>query len=138
MAETPDAPDPADLEPITEDEATYQRDADGDLISEVHAVETFEGWRRVEIYPTPKGQQLKYEDRFAGRDDLGVDELDDLLEEKVASPDLDWSDPDLKPGIYLPIVNKVMEVMLGQAPSNQFHAEVRDELAARESQGQGN
>jgi hypothetical protein len=137
-AEPQGAPDPADLDPITEDEAKYQRDDEGDLPAKAYAIMTSDGWRPVEIYPITKGEQIEYEERFAGRDDLDVEEFDDILNEKVADPDLDWSDPDLKPDIYMPIVKKVREVITSQAPSNQSHAEVRDELAARESQGQGN
>lgn len=128
-------PDPSDLEPISKGEATYQRDEDGELIPETHAVETVDGWRRIKIRPTPKGEAVEYEERFGDQDDIDIEDLDEILNEKVVEPDLDWSNPDIKPGFYAPVLNKVMESLMGEVPSNQFHREIRAELEKRQAEG---
>lgn len=125
------APDPSELEPLTEDEAVYQRDEAGDLIPQAHPVNTSKGWRRVEIEPVSKGEALRLEERFGDRDELDVEDLDGFLNEKVVEPDMDWADPDIDPGVYVPVLSKVVEVLTGVRPSNQFHAEVVEELELR-------
>lgn len=123
-------PDPNELEPLTKDEATYQRNADGELIAQPHAVDTSEGWKRVDIKPVPKGEAMELERRFGDRDDVDIEELDALMNEKIEG-DVDWSDPDVKPGVYAPVLDQLMEVITGEVPDNEFHAEVREELESR-------
>lgn len=125
-------PAPSEVEPLSPDETAYQRDADGELIPETRVIETSEGWRRVKITPTPKGETMEYERRFGDRDDLDLEEVDEILNDKIVDPDIDWSDDDIKPGVYVPVLNATMESIMGEAPSNQFHADVREELEKRQ------
>lgn len=123
-------PDPSEVEPLTQDEAVFQRDEDGNLLPRERVIETSKGWRTIKLYPTPKGQAMRYQEEFGDRDDLDIDELDDVLDEKLAEPEIDdWDDVD--PGVYLPIMNAVMEDIIGSVPDNEFHAEVRQELEER-------
>lgn len=124
-------PDPSEVESLTTDEARYQRDENGDLIPRERVVETSEGWRKVKLYPTPKGEALRLEERFGNRDELEMEEIDELLSEKLAEPEIEnWDD--VKPGIYMPLMNAVMEDMTGQIPDNEFHEEVQEELEKRQ------
>lgn len=119
---------------LTADEAIYETDEDGDLVPHTYQIETSVGTRTVKILPIPKGRAMEYEQRFSGRDDVDIEDLDDVLNEQVIG-DIDWSDPNIKPGVYVPILNKVMELITGEVPSNEFHAEVRQEIEERQSEG---
>lgn len=128
-------PDPSELDSLSKDAAVYQTDEHGDLLPQAHAVETIDGWRQVKIYPTPKGQAMEFEQKYSGRSDLDPEELDEILNDKVAQPDLDWSDPNIKPGVYMPVMMKVLETMMGEVPDNDFHREVQQELQERQNEG---
>lgn len=137
MSDTEEKPDPSEVEPLTKQEAQYQRDEDGELIPFDKVIKTDDGWRSISILPTPKGEAMALEKRFGGRADLEMEDLDDLMDEKVVEPDIDdWDD--LKPGVYMPMMEAVMESIMDEVPNTDFHAEVREEIEKRANEEEGN
>lgn len=129
-------PDPdAEPEPLSASDAVYQRNADGDLIPEAVDIDSRDGPKVIKVRPITKGDALEFRDRWGDRENLDIDDTDELLNEYVVEPDVDWSNPDVKPDIYLGAVSAVVTMALGQRPSNQFHADVRDELSKRADEG---
>lgn len=124
-----------EAEPLSPSEAVYQRDGDGDLVPETVEIDTRDGPKLIKIRPITKGDTVDFRDRFGGQDTLEIEETDTLLNEYVTEPEIDWSDPDIKPEVYAGAVDAVVTMALGQQPTNQFHADVRDELAKRADEG---
>lgn len=136
FADAPDAepPDPSEVDAIGDSEGVYQRDSDGELTPDPWQVIEWGGeWHKVRYYPVPVGEVEQY--RGMG-EDVDMSELCDILAEKVHKPDRtadEWADTD--PGQFMAVLGGLVENAVGDRPSSEFHAEVREELEARAAEG---
>lgn len=129
-------PDPDEVEPIGQSEGVYQRDSNGELRALKGVVEWSGEWRRIEYYPMPIGDVHQYRELGV---DVDMEKLAEILAEKVADPDRtvqEWLDTE--PTQFNAIMDFLTEEAVGVTPSSEFHAEVREELEAREAAEEGN
>lgn len=126
-----DTPDPSEVETLSSDESTFQRDEDGALLPYWKVIEVHGDYRRIKLEPTPVGEYERLEDKFDGRDDIPVEELTALLDEKVVEPDVDWSEA--KPAYYLAALQALMAEIFGDEATG-VAAEVEAELEERRAE----
>lgn len=131
----PETPDPSEVETLSSDESTFQRDEEGNLRPYWKVVEVGDEYRKVQFEPTPIGEVERLEDKFAGKSELEIEELTELLNEKVATPDQEWSDA--KPRYYIAVMEALFEELFGEEASGMA-AEVEAELSQRRAEAAGN
>ncbi|ELY91476.1 hypothetical protein C484_10626 [Natrialba taiwanensis DSM 12281] len=128
-------PDPSKLDPLTKDEAEYERDPDGNLKPNAHAVQYNGEWRRVTVRPLLPTDQVELENKFKGREDVDFEEINPILENHIEEPaGVDWEFA--KPDVFMPCLMALMEEFTGGA-DNEFYEGVEEELEKRDG-GEGN
>lgn len=126
-----DTPDPSEVETLESDESTFQRDEQGNLLPYWKVIEVQGDYRKIKLHPTPVGEYERLEEQFEGRDDISVEELTDLLDEKVSEPDIDWTEA--KPAYYLATLQALMQEIFGDEATG-VAAEVEAELEERRAE----
>lgn len=131
----PDTPDPEDVEALSSDETAFQRDEEGNLLPYWKVIEVGDEYRKVRFEATPIGEVEKFEQKFEGRDDIDVEELTELMNDKVVEPDVEWEEA--KPRYYRAVMEALFSEMLGEDAVGMAE-EVEAELAARQAEAAGN
>lgn len=127
-------PDPSDVDPIDTSRYIYERDENGDLIPEADVVEVDGEWQRIEHLPPAKGFLSRLESKFEGRDEISIDEMDDLMADWYVDPDPDnWADAD--PKLYVPLMNHLVSKLAANMGDDDIVQELQDEIEERQSEG---
>ena len=128
-----EAPDPADLEPITKEEAEHERDADGRLKTQYHAAQYSGEWRRVGIKPLVPSEMEDLRQKFNAEGDISFDDMVPLFDEYVREPgDVDWNNAKLD--VMIPCMKALNREVFG-GTNSEFKETVRDEIEQRQEQG---
>lgn len=131
-----DAPDPEDLEPITKEEAEYERDADGELKTIYHAVQFKGEWRRVGVKPLVPSEASELEDKFTGQSSVGFEEMVPFLEEFVREPEgVDWNNAKLQ--VIKPAIMALNKEIFGGG-NDEFEEAVMEAIEERNDGDEGN
>lgn len=126
-------PDPSDLEPIDESRYVHQRDENGDLIPIEDVIKVAGEWKPIKHIPATKGLLMRIQNKFAGRDDIDVGELDAVMDDWFVEPSFDnWDD--VKPELYIPLLNYMTEKLGGEV-DDEITEEMRDEIERRQAGG---
>lgn len=137
MTDTNEQIDPDDVEPLSDSEGVYERDGDAQLKPlDWRVIEYQDKTRKFKPYPIPMGDVEELQEMGT---DIDVDALCGILADKVHSPDRtadEWRDTD--PAQVTTIMEELAKLAGGNEPSNEFHAEVREDLREREAAATGN
>lgn len=133
--EMPDDPtdvDPDDVEPISENEGLYQRDAHGEFKPLDWRLISYKGeTRKFRPYPIPMGD---VDELTEMGNEISIDSLCEVLDDKVHTPDRtteEWMDSD--PALVTAIIEELAMLAGNNEPGSDLHRQVREELNDRET-----
>lgn len=125
----PQKPDPSDIEKLDTDAYVYERDSNGELLPESDVIEVDGSWERIERQPPTKGLLSRIQEEFEGREDVNIDELDDVMHDFYVHPDVDdWDD--VNPSLYVALMNHMVQVVGGEM-GDDVADEIESELEER-------
>lgn len=128
-------PDPSELKRIDASEHIYQRDEQGDLILEEDVIKVDGEWQRVERLPTTKGFLNRVRQKFEGREEVDLDELDALMEDFYPELDVsgqEWDDMSSK--LYMPLLTNMISVVRGNV-EDETTQEIQQAVEERQTEG---
>jgi hypothetical protein len=126
-------PDPSDVEPVDASQHVYQRDENGDLIPEPAVVKIDGDWQRVEHLPPAKGFLMRVQNKFGGRDEVDMEEIDDLMDDFYTHPKVEnWDDTSTS--FYISLMRHMVAQIMGDV-DDETTQELRSAVEERQTQG---
>ena len=128
-------PDPSELKRFDASEHIYQRDEKGDLILVDDAIRVDGDWQRIERLPTTKGFLNRVRQKFEGREEVDLDELDALMEDfypEIGVSGQEWDDMDSK--LYMPLLTNMISVVRGNV-EDETTQEIQQAVEERQTEG---
>ena len=127
-------PAPSEVDSVDTQQHIFQRDENGDLIPIADVVKVSGEWQRVEHLPPTKGFLGRVQSRFGGREDIDLAEIDDLMGDFYADPEVrNWDD--VSTGLYIPLMQHMVQTIMGGETDDEVMQELRGAVEARQAAG---
>lgn len=131
-------PDPSEVDSIDTSQHVYQRDEDGNLLPETDVVNINGEWHRVEHIPPTRGFLGKIQKQFGGREDIELDEIDNIMSDFYDDPDMhpdEWTDA--SGPFYMSLMWHMIETVMGDS-DDELMSEMQEAVEERQQAQAGN